>query len=62
MYNMLEYFGGYGQTANDAFINAAIESGQTIYASSAPWLTGGSGYFGELGLLSNAGVETVPFF
>ncbi len=61
-YSFWEGLGGYGQIANDAFINAAIESGQTIYTSSAPWMTGGVGYWSETGILSNAGVPTVAFF
>ena len=61
-YNFWQGLGGYGQIANDAFTNAAIESGQTIFTSSTPWMTGGVGYWSETGILSNAGVSTVPFF
>jgi hypothetical protein len=61
-YNFWEGLGGYGQIANDAFTNGVIDSGQTVWTSSTPWLTGGAGYLSESGLLSNAGVQTVPFF
>lgn len=61
-YNFWQAVGGYGQIANEEFINAAIDSGQTIFTSSTPWETGGIGYWSETGMLSNADVSTVPFF
>jgi hypothetical protein len=51
---------GNGWTANQAFLNAGIASGQSFYYSSAPYITGGFGYLSEILYLAGQGVLTVP--
>jgi hypothetical protein len=51
---------GNGWTANQAFLSAGIESGQTFYYSSTPYLSGGLGYLNEVLYLAGRGVPLSP--
>ncbi len=59
LYSILNATGN-GWTANQAFLDRGIASGQTFYLSSAPYVTGGFGYLSEILYLAGSGVLTVP--
>jgi hypothetical protein len=51
---------GNGWTANQAFLDAGIASGQNFYLASTPYTTGGFGYLSEILHLAGSGVIPIP--
>jgi hypothetical protein len=59
LYTLLDATGN-AWTANQAFLDAGIESGQTFFLSSEPYVTGGVGYISELLYLASRGITPIP--